>query len=361
MKILVTGNLGYVGTAVVARLRAAFPGARLAGLDAGYFANALLDPAALPDQLPDEQILDDVRDFSARGLEGVTGVVHLAGISNDPIGSQFEDATREVNFEATVALAENARRAGARSFVFASSCSVYGFAEDGARNESSPVNPLTAYARSKYAAERALAALADRDFTVTCLRFATACGRSPRLRLDLVLNDFVATALATGEIRILSDGEPWRPLIDVTDMARAMEWAVARPAADGGEILAVNAGSNHWNYQVKELAAAVAAALPGTTIHINRDAQPDKRSYKVCFDLFARLAPRHQPAGTLPNTIAELAAALEGAGARQAGFARDRFVRLKTLLALKERGLLDAGMKWTPAATGSIAESIKVA
>jgi nucleoside-diphosphate-sugar epimerase len=350
MNILVTGNLGYVGPCVIARLRAAYPEARLIGLDAGYFADALLDPASFPDQLPDEQILDDVRDFPARRLDGITSVVHLAGISNDPIGNQFEDATRQVNYEATVALAANARRAGATSFVFASSCSVYGFAEDGARTESSAVNPLTAYARSKHSAECALARLANREFSITCLRFATACGSSPRLRLDLVLNDFVANAVATGEIRILSDGTPWRPLINVTDMARAVEWALARPAANGGEFLAVNAGSNDWNYQVKDLAAGVADALPGTTIHANPDAQPDKRSYRVSFDLFRRLAPQNQPVATLKSTIAELVSTLDRAGARRADFNRDRFVRLKTLLALKERGLLDAGMRRTPAA-----------
>jgi len=357
MKILVTGNLGYVGPCVIARLRAAFPAAHLIGLDAGYFADALLDPATLPDQVPDEQILDDVRDFAEWRLDGISSVVHLAGISNDPIGNQFEDVTRRVNFEATAALAANARRAGATSFVFASSCSLYGFAEDGARSESSAVNPLTAYARSKYSAECALARLASHDFPITCLRFATACGSSPRLRLDLVLNDFVSTAVATGEIRILSDGMPWRPLINVTDMARAIEWALTRPAASGGEFLAVNAGSNQWNYQVKDLAAAVAAALPGATIRINPDAQPDKRSYKVCFDLFRRLAPHHQPEAALDSTIDGLVSALERAGAREPDFARDRYVRLKALLALKDKGLLDAEMRWTAVASAEPIEA----
>jgi len=182
MNILVTGNLGYVGPCVIAHLRAAFPEARLTGLDAGYFADALLDPFSLPDQVPDEQIMGDVRDFDERRLNGITGVVHLAGISNDPIGNQFEDVTRRVNYEATVALAERAQRAGATSFVFASSCSVYGFAENGCCDESSPLNPLTAYARSKFAAECTLRRMASKDFPVTCLRFATACGASPRLR-----------------------------------------------------------------------------------------------------------------------------------------------------------------------------------
>jgi nucleoside-diphosphate-sugar epimerase len=164
--------------------------------------------------------------------------------------------------------------------------------------------------------------------------------------------------VATGEIRILSDGAPWRPLINVTDMARAIEWALTRPAENGGEFLAVNAGSNEWNYQVKDLAAAVAAALPGTTIRINPDAQPDKRSYRVCFDLFRRLAPLHQPEATLDGTIGGLVSALERAGAREPVFVRDRYVRLKALLALQDKGLLDAEMKWTAAAS---AEPVGVA
>ena len=157
------------------------------------------------------------------------------------------------------------------------------------------VNPLTAYACSKVATERGLAGMNAGGITITCLRFGTACGMSDRLRLDLVLNDFVACAITTGEISVLSDGTPWRPLIDVSDMARAIEWAIGRDPSAGGEILSVNAGSDAGNYQVKDLAEAVATAVPGTRVSINRQAPPDKRSYRVDFSLFQRLAPEHQP------------------------------------------------------------------
>jgi nucleoside-diphosphate-sugar epimerase len=331
---------------VVRHLRATLPEARITGFDAGYFAGCLLAPPARPEECAHEQITGDVRDITAGMLAGTDAVVHLAGISNDPIGNAFAEVTHQVNCEASVALAEKARQAGVRAFVYASSCSVYGSAEDGARSEESPVNPLTAYAKSKIAAEQGLRPLADERFVVTCLRFATACGLSPRLRLDLVLNDFVAAALARGEIRILSDGTPWRPLINVNDMARAVEWALGRPAASGGAFLAVNAGSDGWNYQVRELAQAVAAAIPGTGISVNPDAQPDKRSYRVSFELFRSLGPRHQPAVSLGETIAGLRAGLESAGAAEPDFAPSRFIRLKTLTGLIEEGQLGTDLKW---------------
>src|SRR5581483_1059581 len=180
-----------------------------------------------------------------------------AALSNDPMGNRYEEVTLEINYRASVELARRAKRAGVRSFAFASSCSVYGTADSGPRNEKSEVNPLTAYARSKVMTEADLERLADDSFTVTALRFATACGMSDRLRLDLVLNDFVAGAVASGKITILSDGTPWRPLINVEDMARAFEWAVGRPSTNGGSFVVVNTGSNRWNYQVRDLAEAV--------------------------------------------------------------------------------------------------------
>ncbi|HTA42722.1 MAG TPA: SDR family oxidoreductase [Bryobacteraceae bacterium] len=346
MTTIVTGNLGYVGPGVVQRLRSS-GGRTIIGLDNGYFEENLLAPAALPDSPPDEQIIADVRDVSPSVLAGADSIVHLAGISNDPIGNEFAAITDEINRGATFRLAEMARRAGVRSFVFASSCSVYGCAEDGARSEASETGPLTPYAKSKVAAEEALRELAGRDFIVTCLRFATACGISPRLRLDLVLNDFVATAVRTGEIRILSDGTPWRPLIDVRDMARAIEWAVNRPAKVGGDFLVVNTGSDEWNYQMRDLAAMVAAVMPGTSISINKEARPDKRSYKVSFELFRRLAPEHQPAVSLRQSIEALRAGLEASGAAASSFAPSRFVRLHTLTELREQGRLLPDLRWT--------------
>ena len=255
-----------------------------------------------------------MRRFPAEALAGVDAVVHLAAISNDPIGNAFEDVTYAINHRSTVEVARLAREAGARAFVFASSCSVYGSAEDGMRSEGSELGPLTAYARSKVMSEHDLEALADDGFAVTCLRFATACGWSDRLRLDLVLNDFVAGAIASRRISILSDGTPWRPLIHVRDMARAIDWAVDREPADGGAFLAVNAGRDDWNHQVRDLAEAVARAVPGVDVTVNPDAPPDKRSYRVSFARFRDLAPDHQPAVDLEEAIAELRDGLEGIG-----------------------------------------------
>jgi nucleoside-diphosphate-sugar epimerase len=283
MKILVTGNLGYVGPWVVRQLRVRYPDATLVGADAGYFAHCLTAASRAPETLLDTQYYVDMRDVPADVLRNVDAVVHLAAISNDPIGNAYEDVTLDVNYRASVELARRAKNSRCHSFVFASSCSVYGSADDRPRSETSELNPLTAYARSKVLTEEGLRELAGPTFRVSCLRFATACGMSDRLRLDLVLNDFVACAIATRRITVLSDGTPWRPLINVRDMARAIEWGVAR---DGDSFLAINTGSDHWNYQVHELAEAVASAVPGTLVSINREAPPDRRSYRVDFSLF---------------------------------------------------------------------------
>ena len=252
------------------------------------------------------QYFGDMRQFPSEILSGVDAVVHLAAISNDPIGNRFEEVTLDINYRASVELAKKAKEAGVNSFVFASSCSMYGSADDSARTEKSTLNPLTAYAKSKVLTEKDLEPLASDKFKVTSLRFSTACGWSDRLRLDLVLNDFVAGSVASQQITILSDGTPWRPLINVKDMARAIDWAIGRAGTNGGHFLAVNVGSDEWNYQVKDLAEAVAAVIPGTTVSINKDAQPDKRSYKVNFDLFKKLAPSHQPKVSLVESIEEL-------------------------------------------------------
>lgn len=344
MSLLITGNMGYVGPGVVRHMRSVRPGTALAGYDAGYFAPCLLDPVELPERLLDEQHFGDVREVAADVLRGVESVVHLAGVSNDPIGKAYEQVTDDINARATVALAAKAKAAGARSFVFASSCSVYGCAESGARNEQSETNPLTAYAKSKVTAEEGLRGLASADFRITALRFATACGYSPRLRLDLVLNDFVASAIRDGALKILSDGTPWRPLIHVNDMARAIDWAVDR--TNGPAFLAVNAGSDIWNYQVKDLAQAVAARIHGTEVFQNRDAQPDKRSYRVDFTLFRQMAPEHQPQVTLEAAIDHLVTKLTNVDFRHMPDV-ERFSRLKFLGRLAEQGKLSPELSWT--------------
>ena len=183
------------------------------------------------DEQPDQQLMSDVRGLQADLFNGVEVVVHLAALSSASIGKTFETATGDVNFRASMELARRAKKAGVKSFVFASSCGVYGSAEDGAGTEKSEVNPSGAYTRSKVATEYGLKTLAGRDFTITCLRFAAACGLSPHLRLDAMLNHFVACGVARGEIRVLSDGTPWQQLMHVRDMARAVEWAIARPSA----------------------------------------------------------------------------------------------------------------------------------
>lgn len=345
-RILLTGNMGYVGPGVVQQLRQAFPAAELIGYDLGFFAHCLTGVERLPESRLDRQVFGDVRQVPAELLAGVDAVVHLAAISNDPMGKAYEDVTMEVNHQAGIELARQAKAAGVRAFVFASSCSIYGMGGEDAKTETSGVNPLTAYARSKVASEQDLAPLADDNFVVTCLRFATACGWSDRLRLDLVLNDFVASAVATGEISILSDGTPWRPLIHVRDMARAIEWAVAREATNGGSFLAVNTGSDAWNYRVKELAEAVAMALPGTRASVNPAAAPDLRSYRVDFSLYKQLAPDHQPQQTLAATITELHEKLLAMGFRDAQFRSSQLMRLRVLAALREQGELTEQLTW---------------
>ena len=346
MRILITGNAGYVGPAVLRRLRLSHPQATLIGLDKGYFAHCLTNADILPESVADVQYFADVRRLPADALRGVDAVVHLAAISNDPMGNKFEDVTFDINFRASVELARQAKAAGAKTFVFASSCSMYGQADDTPRTETSPLNPLTAYAKSKVRTEVELQKIADKNFTVTCLRFATACGMSDRLRLDLVVNDFVACAVASKNITILSDGTPWRPLIHVKDMARAFDWALGRDKTHG-DFVAINVGSNTWNYQVKELAQAVAQVVPGVDISVNKNAPPDNRSYRVDFSLYKRLAPEHQPQVDLLTAIAELKEGLEAMGFSDPNFRNSNFMRLEVLKRLRGKGILDGNLNWT--------------
>jgi len=347
MHVFITGNMGYIGPTVAKVLSSDHAGITLTGYDTGFFAQCLTAAARFPESRLDRQVYGDVRDVDPDLLDGVDAVVALAAISNDPMGNTFEKVTNDVNYEATLALARKAKSRGVGHFVFASSCSIYGLAEGGPRKEDDDVNPLTAYARSKVATERALIELADDRFTVTCLRFATACGWSERLRLDLVLNDFVAGALTTGRIHILSDGTPWRPLIVVDDMARAISWAVKRDAADGGDFLAVNTGSNVWNYQVRDLAKAVAEVVPGTEVVIDEQGQPDKRSYRVNFDLFEQLAPDHQPQVNLHAAIEALHEGMQRMSFADANYRDSALIRLKVLSGHIDSGRLDSNLAWS--------------
>jgi nucleoside-diphosphate-sugar epimerase len=351
MKILITGNMGYVGSTVVAHLRSTFPGATLIGVDTGLFGHCTTQ-GVVPERAIDLQMFRDVRELTESVFSGVDVVVHLAAISNDPMGLRFEAVTEEVNQLASIRIAEIAARSGVARFVFASSCSIYGFADGDARSEDDALNPLTAYARSKAGAEVGLREVAkNTDMTVTALRFATACGFSGRTRLDLVLNDFVASALSTGRISVLSDGTPWRPLIHLKDMARAIEWAIVRPVLDD-RYLQVNVGTDEWNYQVAELAEAVRSLVPGTTIDINRDAQPDKRSYRVNFNRYRAIAPDHQPQVSLQEAIADIRDGLLEIGFNDPDYRRSNFIRFNVLEKHLSAGRLQSDLRWSSQSSG---------
>jgi nucleoside-diphosphate-sugar epimerase len=343
MKILITGNMGYVGPCLVDHLRKRHTDLTLLGYDMGYFADCLTNAAIFPECRLDVQYFGDVRLMDPKLMRGVDAVVHLAAISNDPMGNTYESVTYDVNHQSSVKVAQMAKENGVSSFIFASSCSMYGAAGDKAKTEQSTLNPLTAYAKSKVRTEADLEKMAGDGFQITSLRFSTACGMSCRLRLDLVLNDFVAGAVAAKKITILSDGTPWRPLINVQDMALAIDWALFR---DGDSSVAVNVGSNVWNYQVKDLAYATADVIEGVEVSINQDAAPDKRSYKVNFDLYGRLAPDHQPQYTLQRTIAELYEGLEAMRFQDTEFRESYFMRLKVLNSLREKRLLNEQLQW---------------
>ena len=346
MKIMVTGNLGYVGPSVIQQLRSTYPCATLVGMDLGIFAHCLTGTKVLPERIIDMQLYKDVRDVTKLDFDGFSAVVHLAAISNDPMGNAFERITDEINCQSSLKIAELAKSAGVRNYVFASSCSVYGAASGRAKTEDDELNPLTAYAKSKIDTELGLKKLASDDFVVTCLRFATACGFSDRTRLDLVVNDFVAGAITSGVINVLSDGTPWRPLIHIADMARAIDWAVNRKSDNGGALLILNTGSDQWNYQVKELAQAVATEIPGTKVKVNINAVPDNRSYKVDFSKFRQMAPNHQPQISLSQTVKELRDGLIAMGFVDSDFHNSDFIRLNVLKNHISSNVLTQDLNW---------------
>jgi nucleoside-diphosphate-sugar epimerase len=343
-RILIVGNLGYIGPVLTNHLKSVEPNNKLIGLDTGYFSGCLIDPYNSVDQQLNEQIYADVRKIDSMDLPEADVVIYLAAISNDPMGIVYEKPTSEINHKAALNLAKFYKNRGVKSFVFASSCSVYGAGGDSAKKEDDSLNPLTAYARSKIDAEKELEALGSEDFIITCLRFATACGASPRLRLDLVLNDFVASALLKKEIEILSDGMPWRPLIDVEDMCKAIVWAKDRHTDQN--FLALNIGFESWNYRIKDLAVAVSKNLKGVEVRVNPNAAPDQRSYRVDFSLYKKLAPLNQNSKSLDTTIGELIDNIRSSAFRSEDFRKSHLIRLNTLKNLRDRGRIDASLYW---------------
>lgn len=345
MNVLVTGNLGYVGSAISESLSNIL-GISLTGIDTGFFEKDRTFSSVYTESLYHQQVRMDIRNIKAEDLNGFDVVVHLAAISNDPMGNKFEQVTQDINSFASASLAKLAKAAGVKKFIFASSCSLYGASDGVAKIESDDLQPLTAYARSKQFMEQFLLELSSDSFQVTCLRFATACGMSPRLRLDLVLNDFVASALVKQHIEILSDGSPWRPFIDVKDMGRAITWAILREASYLENFLSVNVGSNQNNFQVAELANIVADAVGNTTISINKNAAPDKRSYKVDFSLFESLAADFLPIVTITESINRLVKGLEQISFNNADFRTSNLIRLNRLTQLQASGQLDSQLLW---------------
>jgi nucleoside-diphosphate-sugar epimerase len=320
--VLVTGHRGYIGVQLVDVLQRV--GHRVTGCDAGLFDGCEWEPFATPER----ELRKDVRELEVDDVRGHDCVMHLAAISNDPMGEVDVDLTLSVNRDASVRLAELAKAAGVRRWLFAGSCSVYGQATDHDVVESDPLNPLTAYARSKIETEEAVRPLADETFAPVFLRNATAYGHSPMLRIDLVVNNLLACAHALGEIRIMSDGTPWRPLIHCRDIARAF-LALAGADVPGGT--AVNVGANEENYQVREVAALVQELVPTADIEFTGEVGNDPRSYRVNFDLLSQLVPDFRLQYTLRSGMEELHRKLSEHGFSRADWDGDQFVRLRRL------------------------------
>lgn len=342
--MLITGNLGYVGSVLVPFLAKAHPDWRLFGIDTGYFGHCLLPKQPIPERYLEIQRISDIRDVTMSDLKDIDVIVHLASLSNDPLGSKFDLLTQVINVDAGIKLAKFAKSAGVSRFILASSCSVYGRGFVHERKEDDELDPLTSYARSKVVLEGMLNEIADEHFSVIALRFATACGFSPRLRIDLVLNDFVVNAVLKKRIQVLSDGTPWRPLIHVNDMSRAIDWAIQ--AGIDTPYLIMNVGSKEWTFRVSELAQLVSQVVPGTKIEINGSAGQDPRSYRVDFSKFEEYAPLHQPIMKLHESVLQLAASIKEVpleGLDSISHLR----RLDEVLRLTSLKNLDPKLNWT--------------
>ncbi|MFI5718518.1 NAD-dependent epimerase/dehydratase family protein [Nocardia sp. NPDC051750] len=336
MRVLVTGHQGYLGTVMVPVLRAR--GHDVVGLDTGLFADCVLGP---PPQDP-PMLTVDLRDVSAGQLTGVDAVIHLAALSNDPLGALIPEITHDINHRASVRLARLAKDAGVRRFLYASTCSVYGAAGDGLVDEQAPLRPITPYAESKVRVEDDLVTLADADFAPVFLRNATAFGFSPRLRADIVLNNLVGHAVLDGVVKVLSDGTPWRPLVHAEDIAEAFAVCLEAPAA-AISCRAYNIGTETNNCTVAEIAQAVAAAVPGSEVVITGESGADPRSYRVDFGA-ARRDLDYTARWTVAAGAAQLYTEYVACGLTAADFS-GRFVRLARLRQLGESGAVDATLR----------------
>jgi len=345
-RVLVTGHNGYIGSVMAPYLQQA--GYDVLGLDTEYFGECTL----VPDVGRVPAIRKDIRDLVAADLDGFDAVVHLAALSNDPLGDLNAVWTEEINLSASVRLAALAKAAGVRRFLFSSSCIMYGMSEAQVVTEESPLDPRTEYARTKAEAERAIAGLAGDGFSPVFLRNGTVYGVSPRMRFDTVLNNLVGSAVATRRVLVHSDGTPWRPVVHVQDVARLFRAVLEAPEAlIHGQVF--NAGANHLNYQVIDLARIVVQTVPGAELEVVARPGADQRTYKAEFGKFAAAFPAFRFRWTPQAGARELYEAFTAIGVRQSTFLDRRFTRLQWLRHLLESGRLDGTLRWTRGRVGA--------
>jgi nucleoside-diphosphate-sugar epimerase len=339
MRVLLTGHDGYIGTVMGGQLAAA--GHDVTGFDLFLFEECTFGPAGHVVT----GLRKDLRDLVVADLRGFDAVVHLAALSNDPLGNLNPESTYSINHRAAVHLAHLAKAAGVQRFVFASSCSLYGQAGDAMLDETAGFNPITAYGESKVLVERDVAALADDGFTPTFMRNATAYGASPRLRLDVVVNNLVACAYAKGEILIQSDGTPWRPLVHVEDIGRAFLAVLGAPR----QVVhnqAFNVGQTTENYRVRDIVEMVREVVPSATVRYAEGAGPDPRCYRVDSSKIAEMLPDYRPEWTVRRGVEELARAYDRFGMSAATFDGDRYIRMRHIRKLQDSGRLDGQLRW---------------
>jgi nucleoside-diphosphate-sugar epimerase len=344
MRVLVTGHEGYIGSVLCPLLLAR--GYEVRGLDVGYFSDYEFRPLEAKLAPTGRR---DVRDLSEADVAGVDAVIHLAALSNDPMGQLDPELTADINHRGSVRLATLARAAGVPRFIFSSSCSTYGAAGDAPLDETASFNPVSAYAISKVAVERDVSALASDDFSPTFMRNATAYGLSPRMRTDLVVNNFVGWAVTTGEIRILSDGTPWRPVVHIRDISAAMVAAIEAPRERVHNV-AFNVGRDEDNYQVRDIAEIVRAIVPGAKVVYAGTGEPDKRSYRVDFGKIRRELPAFDPAWNVRRGAAEIYEAFRGCNLDTTLFEGRHLVRLAQLRYLLDTKRVTPELRWAQSA-----------